>query len=166
MRLIDNFYSHAKRAENGCLEWQHSLHSAGYGQVWNGKKIAVTHRVSWELTHGPIPDGMCVCHKCDNHLCVDPEHLFLGTMKDNHDDMKSKGRSPRGERHGLTRLTEEDVFYIRTAVASGHTQTALALLFDHSKDAISCMCAGETWGHAPGPIKPKRARSQRDVVCA
>ena len=161
MRLIDNFYAHTKRAENGCLEWQRSLHSAGYGQVWNGKKIDVTHRVSWELTHGPIPDGKFVCHKCDNRPCVDPEHLFLGTTGENMLDAKVKGRTARGESNGTSKLLEEDVFYIRCAVASGHSQSSLARLFDHSVEAVSRMCAGESWQHVEGPIKARKGNRTR-----
>lgn len=75
-----------------CLIWTGSVKPVGYGQIRHGAKTLYTHRVSWELHFGPVPEGMCVLHHCDVRRCVRPEHLFLGTKADNTADMMAKGR--------------------------------------------------------------------------
>lgn len=80
------------RMPNGCLEWTGSKFWTGYGQIKVDGKNMKTHRFAWELANGPIPDGMIICHRCDNPPCCDVVHLFLGTHQDNVDDMMMKGR--------------------------------------------------------------------------
>ena len=82
-----------KESPNGCWEWTAGLNGAGYGQftMWPASPVRA-HRFSWELRHGPIPDGLCALHRCDNRPCVNPDHLFLGTRGDNIRDCFSKGR--------------------------------------------------------------------------
>ena len=77
---------------SGCLLWTGSVMGIGYGKVsWNGRQHPA-HRMAWAQAHGPIPDGMFVCHRCDVPLCINPDHLFIGTHKDNMADKKSKSR--------------------------------------------------------------------------
>lgn len=84
--------------ENGCLEFEGSRNRKGYGQIQSGRRgggALLAHRAAWEAVNGPIPDGLFVCHKCDNPPCCNVDHLFLGTNVDNMRDMKEKGRQPR-----------------------------------------------------------------------
>jgi hypothetical protein len=92
--LLERFWSKVNKSD-GCWTWTGSKTTAGYGLIWNGKDTSApvyVHRLSWELHFGEIPDGLSVCHRCDNPTCVRPDHLFLGTDKDNSDDKITKGR--------------------------------------------------------------------------
>jgi hypothetical protein len=99
--LADKFWRYVKRGD-GCWEWQGHRDKKGYGRIQAGRELPMpAHRASYILNVGPIPDDgteWCVCHRCDNPPCVRPDHLFLGTDKDNHDDMVRKGRHAHGPR--------------------------------------------------------------------
>lgn len=104
-----------------CWNWQggRGKGTHAYGRFWISGKLALAHRISFSLFVGPIPEGegyhgICVLHKCDNHLCVKPSHLFLGTPKDNTDDALSKGRLAHQSRTGCLRghLYSDDNVYI------------------------------------------------------
>lgn len=91
--------------DTDCWEWQNATNNIGYGMFrWSSGKMRTAHRASYELHIGPIPEGLVVCHTCDNPKCVNPEHLWTGTMKDNAQDMIAKGRHythPKGFKHAL-----------------------------------------------------------------
>lgn len=81
-----------------CWEWRGSLNTGGYGNLTAASRAKLAHRASWEMHFGPIPDGLCVMHRCDNRRCVNPAHLVLGTYLDNNRDGFAKGRMrPRGK---------------------------------------------------------------------
>jgi hypothetical protein len=110
------------RKSSGCWEWTGSTFKRGYGQLKvrcsDGLRVHLpAHRLSWELHFGPVPDGMFVCHHCDNPPCTNPEHLFLGTHGDNMADMYRKGRGRKrglpGELSPAARLTAADVAEMR-----------------------------------------------------
>lgn len=132
-----------------CIEWTGARIPEGYGQKWNPrtKKAELAHRLAWEKANGPIPAGMFVCHKCDNPPCVNPEHLFLGTPKDNMADKCRKGRQPRGETHPRAKLTERDVREIRRADGHGSSQRELARLYGVSPRSIQFIIQRRTWTH-------------------
>lgn len=106
------------------------------------------HRLSWILHKGPIPTGMFICHHCDNRPCVNPEHLFMGTKQDNSDDCKAKNRLARlkGELNGNSRLTNEDVLYIRSAYPKV-TGVSLAKKFNVHPSMISLIVLRKEWTH-------------------
>jgi len=114
------FTSKTKLVDSGCTEWTGASLKHGYGlfKVPKTRSNIIAHRFAWQQKHGDIPAGMYVCHRCDNPKCVNVDHLFLGTPKDNAQDMILKGRrvkSPSpGELNGRAKLTEEDVNDIRT----------------------------------------------------
>lgn len=104
-----------------CWAWKASKFRAGYGQISRGstyRSSMLASRASWIINCGPIPDGLDVLHKCDNPECVNPDHLFTGTHRENMDDMISKGRNfiptqPHGEDHPSSKLTQSQVDQIR-----------------------------------------------------
>ena len=80
---------------NGCWEWAKARDHGGYGRFYTGTVNVGAHRMAWVLAVGPIPNGLCVLHRCDNPPCVNPDHLFLGTIRDNVHDAMKKGRPGR-----------------------------------------------------------------------
>lgn len=116
----------------------------GYGVMAVDKKQRYVHRLAYEQAKGPIPKGMCVCHKCDVKLCIEPSHLFLGTIRDNIADRHAKGRSARGERAGNTFFTEAQVAAIHKEVG---THVAVAAKYGSSPETIRHIRSGARWRH-------------------
>lgn len=138
-----------------------------YGNFFPGRPATSSvkaHRWSYEHFIGPIPSGLMVCHRCDERACVNPDHLFLGTAKDNQGDMAAKGRSLRGERHNCAELSEAQVVDMRDLWATGDfSQIALAARFGTTKANVSQIVRGKTWRHLlpAGWEPPPRGRWSR-----
>lgn len=164
------FWRHVDKGGE-CWAWT-AARSCGYGvftvalPVVGGakqsRKMFKAHRLAWEFTVGPIPGGLLVCHACDNPLCVNPEHLFIGTQADNMRDCARKGRtawrkaaqwpvSPGAFRcggdHRCAKLSAADVPKIRRMVAEGRSLRQVAALFGVEKTTIHDIARGRRWGH-------------------
>lgn len=107
--------------ESGCWIWLGAVNGHGYGSVRHKGRVWGAHRLSKCLEVGSIPEALAVCHRCDEQLCVNPDHLFIGTWGDNNRDRESKGRGrqPKGSRHGMAKLTEADAAAIFLSPLSG-----------------------------------------------
>lgn len=133
---------------DGCWSWGKKLDRMGYGRI-GPKHVYLAHRISWIVHNGPIPAGLFICHKCDNPACTNPEHLFLGTPKDNTQDCIKKGRNKaaKGSNHYNVKLTEEQVLSIREKVKNNRSWGSLAKEYNVSSSAIQCIVHRKTWKH-------------------
>ena len=138
-----------------CWIWTGPVSNSGYGVVMFQRKNYLVHRLSYELHFGPIPDDMWVLHRCDNPICVRPDHLFLGTPQDNTSDMIAKNRriSPtpnpkRGQEHPMAKLTGIQVDKIRSLYATGqYKQANLARRYGVTRTTICDILHGRIWKH-------------------
>lgn len=150
-RLRDKIRAnHERRDGSACWEWQRARNRKGYGHMRWGGKVHGAHRLAYEAFVGPVED-LHVLHCCDNPRCVNPDHLFLGTHADNMADKMAKGRARGGrlcgEAHSQAKLTEADVIEIRSRLALGHTQHAIAADLGVSQKLVSQIKLGRCWGH-------------------
>lgn len=145
------FWPNVERGEDdACWEWRGSRQVNGYGCIRINNRGFRTHRIAWELTNGPIPKGMHICHACDNPPCCNPRHLFLGTQRDNMRDAIAKGRFrfiPEESKRVGVKLTPDMVREIRRRVAAGEMQTALAREFGINKYTMRSIVHRRTWRH-------------------
>lgn len=147
----ESFEQKFKPTETGCWEWLKTKNQDGYGRVKRFGKLESAHRVSYELYKGPI-GGLHVLHSCDNPSCVNPEHLRLGTHKENQEEKARKGRgvghSMPGTKHPSHKLTEAQALAIKTSDLSvAHLQQ----LYPVSEMLIRDIRAGKRWKHLTPP---------------
>jgi len=129
---------------SGCWLWTAGVFKDGYGKMEIKYQYKRAHRISWMIFRGEIPDGMCVCHSCDTPLCVNPDHLFLGTRRENNQDAARKGRM----RCWMAKLTASQVLEIRSSSESG---ADAARRYGVSKSTISDTRNGKRWRHVALP---------------
>lgn len=146
----ENFWSSVDRSSpDSCWLWQgsYSKHN-GYGQISWGGRPRQTHRLAWELTYGPIPEGLIIRHSCDTPLCCNPAHLILGTQLENVEDRVNRNRSRglAGEANNSAKLNDARVAYIREQYNDGAlSQRELAEMFGVSIGQISRIVRGKAW---------------------
>lgn len=150
--LDERFWDNVKKTDDdSCWEWTGSGNEKGYGHINGGpdRGSLRANRVAWELQCGEIPDGLIVCHKCDNPKCVRADHLFLGTYDTNNKDRAAKGRSnnDKGEDHYAAKLTDEKVIELRCRRAAGEDRKALAKEFGISPKTVSKIFLRRSWKH-------------------
>jgi hypothetical protein len=131
-------------AETGCHNWRGRINKNGYGVLGYNYKNWLAHRLSYILKYGEIPDGVKACHKCDNPLCINTDHLFLGTQTENMNDMFSKDRGAVGAAYKRSELTDELVLRIKI---DKRTQLEIAKDYGVSRTNISAIKTGRAWSH-------------------
>lgn len=151
----EEFWSRVERGP-GCWTWKSGFHQFGYGQFRRAGKNYTAHRFAYALEFGPIPDGLCVLHHCDNPPCVRPDHLFLGTMSDNAQDCRKKNRHGaathpeafyRGTQIALAKLNDDTVRISRALRERGWPVKVLAQFFGVNKPSMYKALSGQTWAH-------------------
>lgn len=155
MGMEDRFLSKVRiGGPDECWEWTAALSPYGYGKYYvSGDAVRPAHRVSYAMNIGAIPDGLCVCHKCDNRKCVNPRHLFLGTIGDNNRDTLSKGRwnaSARGSAGAANckaKLTDAEALLIAQRYNQGLPLKEIARLSGVSPAAVQRIVYGKAWRH-------------------
>ncbi len=134
--------------KEGCWDWKGCQHHSGYVPFKEiHRKNGLAHRASWIIYRGEIPEGMLVCHTCDNKRCTNPDHLFLGSHKENTQDMHSKGRGNIGKKNNKTVLTEEQVIEIRNLLKIGVKMTRIAKDYSVNPGTIWFISKNITWKH-------------------
>lgn len=164
---LEQMFWNRIRKTRGCWYWTGTVskgRKGGYGMLWTGRAYTPAHRFSWEITSRMmVAPKLEVCHHCDNRPCVNPEHLFVGTHKENHQDAARKGRRS-GTLNPNVKLTMERVRSIRRLRAEGMTCAGIAVRYGVTRQQVDRICKGECWtmrgsGNNPetlGPIDKRR----------
>lgn len=146
----DNFFNKIFHSPDGCWYWLGAVYKNGYGQIGFNREHQSAHRFSYKFFKGDIPGRLCVLHSCDNRLCVNPNHLRLGTHKDNTQDMISKGRrgdTGTGSNHKDSKLKEKHIPLIRNMSLNGDSLTSIASKYGVKWQTIQAIINRRTWKH-------------------
>lgn len=163
-KFVERFWAKvSRRGPDECWPWLGSQMAGGYGQMKYKQRNRRSHVIAYEFVNGAVPEGLFVCHACDNPICCNPAHLWLGTAQDNSTDMVRKGRNPkgdlhysrlqperlaRGERNNHAKLTAEQVMEIRSTYKRGVASTVvLAKQYGVSQASIWYIVKRRTWTH-------------------
>lgn len=153
--LHERVWRNSTRLDSGCWLWTGVINASGYGVMKVNGKSTLAHRVSLEAFLGTSAKGKNVLHSCDNPPCVNPDHLRLGTQKDNAEDMVTRGRSARGERSGSAKLTEKQVLEILAMCERAEVSKAeIGRIYGVSHQTISDISLGKKWRHVHRAILP------------
>lgn len=139
-----------KREPDQCWSWLGTkTHSGTRGQIWYGETMIAATKASLILAGIEVPDGMCVLHRCDNPPCVNPSHLFLGTLGENNNDRTQKGRTARGEKSNKSTLTDSQVIELRSLfkLCKRGEKSKLAKQFGISFTTLNNIINRKTWSH-------------------
>jgi hypothetical protein len=149
IRAQQRFWSKVKiRGWLDCWTWQAYCNPLGYGRFRDAHlQKVLAHRFAYALVYGPIPDNLFVLHRCDNPSCVNPDHLWLGTIADNNADRNKKGRQARGSHNGRSKLTRLDVMKILKLHSCGFSDLQIAERYDVHPKAVYQIVHGLTWRH-------------------
>jgi len=167
---LKDLFSYTERDERGCWNWTRRSKQNGYGVAYLGKERWLAHRAAYTLVKGAIPEGMSVCHSCDNPACINPDHLWLGTHKENMHDAIKKGRSSkppvhvgedhwrhkypemveRGEDNPNAIKTDEEVIALRRDYVAGTPLSDLYVRYQVTKATIHDYTSGRSWKHLLG----------------
>lgn len=151
---LERFDRKWSTAAGGCWLWSAAISSTGYGAFsMSAGTLTTSHRASYMLRVGPVPDGLFVLHHCDIRRCVNPAHLFLGTHADNMRDMATKGRDfrgppLRGESNGMSKIRATDAAVIRALSSGGLSQRVIAARFNLSQSTVWAIINNKTWREA------------------
>ena len=158
LELVERFHEKWEvDKKSRCWCWTASAAGKGYGQIKipGTRRQIYAHRLSYMIHYGEIPEGMYVCHVCDNPLCVKPTHLFLGTCEDNLQDMKRKDRHLCGAKNKRAKLTEEQVRHMHILNIQGVSQGKIASVYPVAQQTVCKILRGESWEHVYREIYPE-----------
>lgn len=146
-KIKQRFYQYCDKKENGCWEWSGALTVNGYGKFWMDGKTTSAHRVSFELHKHAIPSSEMVLHTCDNPKCVNPDHLTVGTHRDNVRHMQERGRFLTGEENSASKITAEKAKEIIQRLLNGAKVRTLAKQMNVSRGIVKGIANKVTWKH-------------------
>lgn len=147
--LLDRLHRRSAKLANGCLLWTGAVggRHRDRGRLTYRGQWMQAHVASWVAAYGPVPAGMMVCHTCDNGLCIEPTHLYVGTAKNNSTDMVDRGRSCAGIKHGMAKLSDREVDEIRSEPKTYGSGRRLAAKYRVSPAMICLIRQRKNWRH-------------------